>query len=201
MHPLSILNIFGILRILFSPQVVILLLIKLSCGIPIGILQAMFSVITIDHFDLAADQTGVLSSYVGCIAMLMHGLGISLMTSTFSDKKILRFSTMFLATSLIILTLVNDIQDFFLLLLPLTCSMTLIHCIITGCLTKVFHPSSTGQVLGLNMAIHSSIRAISPTIGGYLILTYGLTSLGGLGFISALITFILLPFTKLRNQL
>ena len=98
-------------------------------------------------------------------------------------------------------TLVNDIQDFFLLLLPLTCSMTLIHCIITGCLTKVVHPSSTGQVLGLNMAIHSSIRAISPTIGGYLISSYGLASLGGLGFISALITFILLPFTKLRNQL
>ena len=77
--------------------------------------------------------------------------------------------------------------------------MTLIHSLITGCLTKIVCPTLTGQILGLNMAVHSSIRAISPTIGGYLLSTYGLMSLGGVGIISTLITFTLLPFTKLKK--
>ena len=77
--------------------------------------------------------------------------------------------------------------------------MTLIHSLITGCLTKIVCPTLTGQILGLNMAVHSSIRTVSPTIGGYLLSSYGLMSLGGVGIISTLITFTLLPFTKLKK--
>ena len=65
------------------------------------------SAIAIDHFGIAADQAGVLSSYVGCIAMLMQGFGISLMTSRFSYNTLLRSSTTFLATSFIILVSIH----------------------------------------------------------------------------------------------
>ena len=98
-------------------------------------------------------------------------------------------------------TLVRDLQDFLLLLLPLTCSMTLIHSVITASLTKSVPKTSTGQMLGLNMAVHSAIRSVAPTVGGYLIATYGLLSLGGVGVICNLCALMILPFTKLRDKL
>ena len=69
------------------------------------------SATAIDHFGLAADQTGILSSYVGCNAMLMQGFGISLMTSRFSDKNLLRLSTTFLTTSFIILVSIYEFYN------------------------------------------------------------------------------------------
>ena len=49
-------------------------------------------VLAIEQFGLAADQTGLVLSYVGCIALFMQGFGIPLVTSIFSDKSLLRLS-------------------------------------------------------------------------------------------------------------
>ncbi len=54
--PESVLNISKIFGLIFAPGVTMLLLIKLVCGIPIGIIQSMFSVIAIEQFGMPADQ-------------------------------------------------------------------------------------------------------------------------------------------------
>ena len=59
--------------------------------------------IAIEHFGLVAAQTGLVSSYVGLIAMLMQGFGISVLTSKFSDKNLLRLSTVTLVFTYLIL--------------------------------------------------------------------------------------------------
>ena len=68
--------------------------------------------------------------------------------------------------SLLLQTLVRNLEDFLLLLLPLTCSMCLIHSILTATLTNAAPKDSTGQMLGMNMAVHSAIRSFAPSIGG-----------------------------------
>ena len=52
----SVLNMSKIFGLIFAPGVTMLLLIKLICGIPIGIIQSMFSVIAIEQFGMPADQ-------------------------------------------------------------------------------------------------------------------------------------------------
>merc|ERR1711953_39864 len=70
-----------ILGLLFLPGVGSLMLIKTVCGIPIGILQSMFSVIAMEQFKLEPDQNGMLMSYIGALSMLMQGVGIAAFTS------------------------------------------------------------------------------------------------------------------------
>ena len=59
--------------------------------------------IAIEQFGLAADQTGLVLSYVGCIALFMQGFGISLITSIFSDKTLLRLSALSLTIAYAVL--------------------------------------------------------------------------------------------------
>ena len=51
------------------------------------------------HFGLPVEHTGLMLSYTGCIALLMQGFGIPLITAIFSDKSILNISTLALTVS------------------------------------------------------------------------------------------------------
>ena len=55
-------------------QVGSLMLVRTVCGIPIGIIQSMFSVLAMEQFQLSADQSGMLLSYVGALSMIMQVL-------------------------------------------------------------------------------------------------------------------------------
>ena len=113
-------------------------------------------------------------------------------------------------------TLVRNLEDFLLLLFPLTCSMCLIHSILTATLTNAAPKDSTGQMLGMNMAVHSAIRSFAPSIGGttkvlissllflscnvlsmllgFLIAHYGLAAIGGVGIVANILALAMIPW-------
>ena len=72
-------------------------------------------------------------------------------------------------------------MHFLALLLPLVCALCLVNSILTASLTKAVDKSNTGTMLGLNMAVNSSIRSFAPTVGGLMMSNYGFASLGYLG--------------------
>ena len=51
------------------------------------------------HFGLPVEHTGLMLSYTGCIALLMQGFGIPLITAIFSDKSLFIISTLALTVS------------------------------------------------------------------------------------------------------
>ena len=69
----SIFNVGRIAQLVLLPRAGRLLLVKLVCGVPIGIMQSMFSLIAMDQFQLPADQNGMLLSYIGALSMFMQG--------------------------------------------------------------------------------------------------------------------------------
>eukprot|EP00093_Oithona_nana_P003961 03961.XXX_132492_128891_1 [CDS] Oithona nana genome sequencing. len=174
-------NIAVIGKLFFLPGVGILLVVKLVGGIPIGILQSMFSLIAIDQFGMKPEQNGMMLSYIGIISLFMQGIGIATLTKMASDKVLMLLSTMTLMGAYFVLTLISQVWDFLMLLFPLTCSLCLINAIVTAAITKAVSRSDTGTVLGLNMAVHSAIRSFAPTIGGFIVQTYGFPSLGLIG--------------------
>ena len=147
----------------------------------LGILQSMFSLIAIDQFGMKPEQNGMMLSYIGVISLFMQGIGIASLTKMASDKMLMSLSTMTLMGAYFVLTLINQVWDFLMLLFPLTCSLCLINAIVTAAITKAVSRSDTGTVLGLNMAVHSAIRSLAPTIGGFIVQTYGFPSLGMIG--------------------
>merc|ERR1712123_109299 len=162
----SVLNLKKIFGLILLPKAGSLLLVKTVCGIPIGIMQSMFSLIAMEQFKLPADQNGMLLSYIGGLSMFMQGIGISAFSSRFSDLALLKFSSVSLVVCYYLLSLLSSLQDFMLLQIPMVCSLSLINSILQSSLTK---------------SVPSSIRTVAPTIGGSMMANFGYPSIGHLG--------------------
>merc|ERR1719464_2660983 len=138
-------------------------------------------------------------SYIGIISLFMQGIGIATLIKMASDKVLMLLSTMTLMGAYFVLTLISQVWDFLMLLFPLTCSLCLINAIVTAAITKAVSRSDTGTVLGLNMAVHSAIRSLAPTIGGHMVQTYGFFSIGMLGVVCNMISLSLLKFAPFKG--
>ena len=111
----SVLNIAKIGALLLIPKARNLLILKTICGVPIGVLQSMFSLIAMEQFQLPPEQNGMVLSYIGGLSMLMQGVGISACTNRFSNKVLLQFSCVSLIVSFYLMALLTTLQDFLLL--------------------------------------------------------------------------------------
>ncbi len=114
----ALLNVGEIAKLLFLPGTAIILLVKLACGVPIGVLQSMFSgeslahehahvtstnqslslsaVIAMERFGLPSEQNGFMLSYIGCISLVMQGVGIVVCSKFFTDKSAMNGSVVVL---------------------------------------------------------------------------------------------------------
>ena len=79
-------------------------------------------------------------------------------------------------------------------MVPMVMSGALLNTIANSAITKNVPETATGTSLGLSMATHSIIRAVSPTVGGYMYSWIGYPSFGLLGFVlnGALAVYLLL---------
>ena len=68
-------------------------------------------------------------------------------------------------------------------MIPMVMSGALLNTIANSAITKNVPDTATGTSLGLSMATHSIIRAVSPTLGGYMYSLVGYASFGLLGFV------------------
>ena len=67
-------------------------------------------------------------------------------------------------------------------MIPMIMAGALLNTIANSAITKRVPGTATGTSLGLSMATHSVIRAVSPTVGGYMYAWLGYPSFGLLGF-------------------
>jgi len=188
----SVFDLKKIVSLAVLPAVRGLLLVKTVCGLPISILQSMFSVIAMEQFGLEADQNGFLMSYIGMLSLLMQGFGVSLISSRLSDTNILNFSAFTLTLAYFALSMLRDLSDFLILLAPLVFSLALVNSVISSTLTKSVSDGDTGTMLGINMAVNSVIRALAPTVGGWMLASYGFASIGLLGAACNLLVLLLI---------
>ena len=57
----------------------------------------------------------------------------------------------------------------------------------------------TGTMLGLNMAVNSTIRSLAPTIGGMMMAAYGFSSIGALGVVCNIVTLIIVRMLRITS--
>ena len=61
-----------ILHLLKIPTVFFLIVVKVITGIPFGIFQSMFSLVSMEFFNLEPQQNGFVMSYVGCLSIVSY---------------------------------------------------------------------------------------------------------------------------------
>ena len=69
-QPASVFSVKKILELLHIPTVLYLITIKIITGIPFGIFQSMFSLVSMEFFKLEPQQNGFVMSYVGVLSIV-----------------------------------------------------------------------------------------------------------------------------------
>lgn len=183
----AVFSLSKVLTLLKQPKSLMLLSVKAVSGIPIGVFQSMFSVVAIDTFKLRPDQNGYILSYVGVLSMITQGFGIGLLSKHMSEMNIIKLAAVILSVSYLLLAYIQTVIQLCIVLIPLCIGLTLMSVVISSALTHTVPDTDTGVMLGMNMAVNSLIRTISPTIGGIMLSAYGFPSIGYLGFINSLL--------------
>ncbi|KAK3588585.1 hypothetical protein CHS0354_001911 [Potamilus streckersoni] len=184
--------------LIMAPGAFLLLAIRMASGVPIGVFESMFQVVALETFKLPPDQNGYIMSYIGILTMIVQGLGVGVLLKKFSENSILKWASFILIWSYLMLSYVTNVWQLYLVMAPLVTGLASQNIVISSALTKTVEHTDTGAMLGLNMAVNSLIRTMSPTVGGIMLSSYGFPAFGYFGFgISILVTSVL--FGKLRD--
>ncbi|KAL3889020.1 hypothetical protein ACJMK2_001379 [Sinanodonta woodiana] len=187
------------LSLVLAPGAFMLLAIRMASGVPIGVFESMFQVVALETFKLPPDQNGYIMSYIGILTMIVQGLGVGVLLKKFSENSILKWASFVLIWSYLMLSYVTNVWQLYLVMAPLVTGLASQNIVISSALTKTVEHTDTGAMLGLNMAVNSLIRTMSPTVGGIMLSSYGFPIFGYFGFgISILVTSVL--FVKLRDR-
>ncbi|MEQ2315180.1 hypothetical protein AMECASPLE_019408, partial [Ameca splendens] len=188
-----------ITRLMTFPGVMRIFLIKIITGLPSGIFQVMFSIIAMDFFKLEAKQNGYLMAYFGIVQMVVQGGVIGRLTSRFPERSLLLLSIGVTAGVGLAQAYMQTVFQLCLTVTPWIFSLSVFNVITDSMLTKSVPSSDTGTMLGLCASVQSLIRTIGPTIGGFLYMNYGLTSIGLTEFFVNSVVFVYLLQRHLRK--
>ncbi|KAM4596403.1 solute carrier family 22 member 18 [Fundulus diaphanus] len=188
-----------ITRLMKFPGVMRIFLIKIISGLPSGIFQVMFSIIAMDFFKLEAQQNGYLMAYFGIVQMVVQGGVIGRLSSAFPEKSLLLLSIGITAGVGLAQAYMQTVFQLCLTVTPWIFSLSIFNVITDSMLTKSVPSSDTGTMLGLCASVQALVRTIGPTIGGFLYMNYGLSSIGLIEFFVNSLVFVYLLYQLLSK--
>uniref|UniRef100_A0A672Y344 Organic cation transporter-like protein 2 n=1 Tax=Sphaeramia orbicularis TaxID=375764 RepID=A0A672Y344_9TELE len=190
----SIFNMGEITRLLKFPGVAPTFTVKIIAGLPSGIFQVMFSIIALEFFKLQPEQNGYLMAYFGIVQMVIQGGVIGRLTARFSENSLLNLSIAVAALVGLAQAYMQNVFQFCVTVVPMMFSLSVFNVITDSILTKSVPSSDTGTMLGLCASVQSLLRTVGPTVGGFLYVNFGVSSIGFIQFVvnAAVFMFLLL---------
>ncbi|GAB1301934.1 Solute carrier family 22 member 18 [Apodemus speciosus] len=193
----SVFDLKAITRLLLLPSVLPVFLVK-------GLFMVMFSIISMDFFQLEAAQAGYLMSFFGILQMpwstkelkaersdsssvtamgrgtksMIQGLVIGRLSTRFPEEALLRSSVLVFAVVGLGMALMSNVLHFCFLMPGLVFSLCTLNVVTDSMLTKAVSASDTGTMLGLSSSVHPLTRTLGPTLGGLLYRSYGVPIFG-----------------------
>ncbi|XP_075892172.1 solute carrier family 22 member 18 [Nelusetta ayraudi] len=188
----SVFSIREITRLMDFPGVSRTFAVKVVAGLPSGIFQVMFSIIALEFFKLDPQQNGNLMAFFGITQMVIQGGVIDRLTSRYSESSLLLVSVAISSLVGLAHAYMQDIFQFCLTVVPMMFSLSVFNVITDSILTKSVPSSDTGTMLGLCSSVQSLLRTVGPTVGGFLYVNYGVSSIGTVQFVVNVVVFLYL---------
>jgi DHA1 family tetracycline resistance protein-like MFS transporter len=146
-----------------------LLITRFFFGLAFAIFQTIFSLYALRRFDLDAQQTGFVLTYVGLLSVIVQGGLVGRLSKRFSDDVLIFTSVALMAVSLLGWAFAPSVPVLLVILAPVALAGGVLNTIISSALTKAVQPHEIGGILGLSASIESLTRVIAPTLGGLLL--------------------------------
>ncbi|XP_075933863.1 solute carrier family 22 member 18 [Anarhichas minor] len=195
----SIFNVGEITRLLKFPGVKRTFVVKIVAGLPSGIFQVMFSIIALDFFKLKPEQNGYLMAYFGIASMVVQGGVVGRLTARYSENSLLLLSIGVSSLVGLAQAYMQDVFQFCLTVVPMMFSLSVFNVITDTMLTKSVPSSETGTMMGLCASVQSLLRTVGPTVGGFMYVNYGISSIGLIQFVVNIAVFVHLLQRHLRK--
>ncbi|XP_008837411.1 solute carrier family 22 member 18 [Nannospalax galili] len=199
----SVFDLKAITRLLLLPEVLPIFLVKVISGFPSGLFIVMFSIISMDFFQLEAAQAGYLMSFSGVLQMVVQGLVIGRLSIRFSEEALLRASVVAFTVVGLGMALMSNVLHFCFLMPGLMFSLCTLNVVTDSMLTKAVSASDTGTMLGLCASVLPLTRTVGPTLGGLLYHHFGVSVFGSIQLGVNLLVLLVLwrkPLSKKENK-
>jgi DHA1 family tetracycline resistance protein-like MFS transporter len=176
-----------------------LLITRFFFGLAFAIFQTIFSLYALTKFNLTAEQTGYILTYVGVLSVFTQGFLVGRITNKFRDDVLITFCVALMAVSLVGWALAPSIIALLIILTPTALSGGILNTLLSSTLTKAVEPQEIGGILGLSASVESSTRIFAPIIGGALLQGLGTWAPGAFGAIIMVGVFVYV-WTKIYNH-
>ncbi|XP_020495833.1 solute carrier family 22 member 18 [Labrus bergylta] len=196
----SVFSVGEITRLMKFPRVTPTFLVKIIVGLPSGIFQVMFSIIALEFFKLEPQQNGYLMAYFGIVQMVIQGGVIGRLTASYSDNSLLLLSIGVSSFVGLAQAYMQNVFQFCIIVLPMMFSLSVFSVITDSILTKSVPSSDTGTMMGLCASVQSLLRTVGPTVGGFLYVNYGISSIGLIQFFVNIVVFVFMLQRHLRKS-
>jgi len=169
---------FAALRRPFSGP---LLITRFFFGLAFSIFQTIFALYALRRFNLDAQQTGFILTYVGVLAAIVQGGLVGRLSQRYRDDILITISVGIMALSLLGWALAPSVAVLLIILAPTSFAGGILNTVLSSALTKAVEPQEIGGILGLSASVESATRVIAPTLGGFLLERLGASSPGTFG--------------------
>lgn len=163
----------ALLAALTRPFTGSLLITRFFFGLAFAIFQTIFSLYALNKFNLAAEQTGYILTYVGVLSVITQGFLIGRLTGKFRDDILITACVALMGLSLVGWALVPSVAALLIVLTPIALSGGVLNTLLSSTLTRAVEPQEVGGILGLSTSVESATRIFAPILGGALLQSLG----------------------------
>ena len=177
------------------PYVGTLLVTRFIFGISFSIFESIFSLYALRKFNLSAEQTGLVLTYVGVLTVIVQGGLMGRITKRFSEKGLIISSIAIMAIALVGWGLAPTLPILLIVLAPIAYAGGVLTTVIPSTLSKSVEDKNVGEILGVSASTESLTRVIAPSLGGLLL---GKLSTAAPGVFSGILLVLLLIYVWVR---
>lgn len=160
-----------------------LLITRFFFGLAFALFQTIFAIYALERFNLTAVQTGYILTYVGVLSVITQGFMIGRFTRRYREDLLIMVSVVVMAFGLLGWALAPTVLFLLIIMAPTAIAGGLLNTVLTSTLTKAVTSDEVGGIIGFSTSIESLTRVIAPTLGGFLLVTFGTWAPGLFGAI------------------
>jgi DHA1 family tetracycline resistance protein-like MFS transporter len=163
----------ALLQALQRPFTGSLLITRFFFGLAFAIFQTIFALYTLAKFNLSAQSTGLILTYVGVLSVIVQGFLVGRITNRFREDVVIVICVALMAVSLAGWAIVPSVFALLVILTPTALAGGILNTLLSSTLTKAVEPQEVGGILGLATSVESATRIFAPVIGGALLQQLG----------------------------
>lgn len=165
-------NLQALLQALRRPKVGPLLHVRLFFALAFATFQSVFSLFA-QQIGLTARTTGFILAYVGVLSVLVQIGLIGPLTRRFRENALLISGLWVMMAAVLFWAFSTNLILLLVVLIPLAFSGGVLNTVINSAISKSVSEEEVGGTLGLASALEASSRVIAPSVGGFLLQSFG----------------------------